>query len=69
MMGVLFSLLDAMVGYADTAPVDDSFGFEIISWDKFIFKTIIYAVIGLSVGVTIQFVVKRLAFNIKNRHI
>lgn len=68
-MGVLFSLSDAMISYADTAPIEDEIGFEIISWDKFIFKTIIYAVIGLSVGVTIQFILKRLAFNIKNRHI
>lgn len=64
-IGLTLAISDAMISYADTAPIEDEIGFEIISWDKFIFKTIIYVVIGLSVGVTIQFVVKKLYNNRK----
>lgn len=44
--GLFFSVWDSMVSYADTAPLDDPTGIEIISWPFFIKKTLIYMLIG-----------------------
>lgn len=60
LIGILYSLFDAMLSYADTAAIDDNFGIEILSWDKFIFKTIIYMVIGFVIGFIIQFGLRKI---------
>jgi hypothetical protein len=65
MLGLFLSLLEAMIQYADTAPIEDDIGFEILSWDKFIFKTIIYVLIGLTTGLIIQFSIKKIAFSFR----
>lgn len=50
LLGILFSLFESCVSYSDTALLDDNFGIEIISWDFFIIKTLIYMLIGILVG-------------------
>ncbi|WP_136668424.1 hypothetical protein [Flavobacterium sp. H122] len=66
-MGLVFSIFDAMMSYADTAPIEDNLGIEIISWDKFILKTLIYMIIGFLIGLIVQFVLKRVMFNYSNK--
>lgn len=54
LIGILFSLFDAMASYADTAPIDIDLGIEIISWDKFILKNLLYMMIGLIIQFTLK---------------
>lgn len=64
-MGLFISLWDAMVSYADTAPVDDPIGLDIPDTCFFIQKTIIYillgGVIGFLFGILISFIKKKSA--------
>jgi cell division protein FtsX len=57
--GCLFSVWDSMVSYADTAPLNNEIGIEIISWPFFILKTMIYLVIGGVTGWLISFIIHR----------
>lgn len=59
LVGILFSLWDSMVNYADTAPINDEMGIEIISWPFFIKKTLIYMVIGGLTGCLISFIIHK----------
>lgn len=58
-LGLLFSILDSVVGYSDTASLDE-FGMGIISWRFFIEKTIVYIVIGLLLGWLMELIISRL---------
>ncbi|MCJ8153611.1 hypothetical protein MKJ01_07520 [Chryseobacterium sp. SSA4.19] len=60
LIGIFFSLWDSMTSYADTAPIDDEIGIEIISWPFFIKKTIIYMVIGGLTGFLTGFIIHKL---------
>ena len=46
LIGLGLCVLEGIISYSDTAPLDSNFGIEIISWKFFILKTIIYSVIG-----------------------
>lgn len=48
--GVLFCILESVVRYSDTAPIDEEFGIEIISWKIYIVTMLIYSCIGGVVG-------------------
>ena len=58
--GILFSLWDSMVNYADTAPIDDEIGIEIISWPFFITKILLYMALGGTSGYLISFIAYKL---------
>ena len=58
-LGFLFSILDSVVSYSDTAPLYES-GMSIISWQFFIKKTIVYIVIGLLSGWLMSLIIGRL---------
>ena len=58
--GILFSLWDSMVNYADTAPIDDEIGIEIISWPFFITKILLYMALGGVSGYLISFIAYKL---------
>jgi len=58
--GMLFSIWDTIVSYADTAPIDVSPGMEIITWPIFV-KTIVYMVIGGVAGWLIFFVIRKVS--------
>ncbi|MBP4136749.1 hypothetical protein [Flavobacterium geliluteum] len=49
-IGFLYSLIDSVVSYADTAPLDDEIGFEIASWKVFILESLLCISVGLLVG-------------------
>jgi hypothetical protein len=49
-LGVLFSIWDSMMNYADSAPIDNEFGIEIISGQFFTKKTLMYMLIGFILG-------------------
>jgi hypothetical protein len=44
-LGLLFSILDSVVNYSDTALLDE-YGMSIISWQFFIEKMVVYIIIG-----------------------
>lgn len=58
-IGVLFSIWDAMVNNADTAPPDQEFGISIVSWPFFITKTIAYLLIGAILGALIGLLLEK----------
>jgi len=55
-IGILFSIWDTLVSYADTAPIDVEPGI-IISW-SIVAKTIIYMFIGGVAALMIMFMIK-----------
>ncbi|WP_028069674.1 hypothetical protein [Sphingobacterium thalpophilum] len=58
-IGLLFSILDSVVSYSDTAPIDE-YGISIISWQFFIKKMVVYILIGGGLGWLIGFIVDKL---------
>ncbi|MGB3063500.1 hypothetical protein [Sphingobacterium thalpophilum] len=58
-IGLLFSILDSVVSYSDTAPIDE-YGISIISWQFFIKKILVYILIGGGLGWLIGFIVDKL---------
>lgn len=58
-IGLLFSIWDAMVSGADTAPLEREFVITIVSWPFFITKTIIYLLIGAVPGYLIGYMVDK----------
>ncbi|KUJ60514.1 hypothetical protein AR687_17225 [Flavobacteriaceae bacterium CRH] len=58
LLGILFSVYDSSVSYSGTAPLDDDFGIEIISWNFFLMKTLVYVLIGILVGLIISKLIK-----------
>ncbi len=58
-IGLLFSILDSVVSYSDTAPIDE-YGISIISWQFFIKKMLVYILIGGGLGWLIGFIVDKL---------
>lgn len=61
-IGLLFSILDSVVSYSDTAPIDE-YGISIISWQFFIKKMVVYILIGGGLGWLIGFIVDKLNKN------
>ncbi len=61
-IGLLFSILDSVVSYSDTAPIDE-YGMSIISWQFFIKKILVYILIGGGLGWLIGFIVDKLKRN------
>lgn len=61
-IGLLFSILDSVVSYSDTAPIDE-YGISIISWQFFIKKMVVYILIGGGLGWLIGFIVDKLKRN------
>ncbi|WP_343539573.1 hypothetical protein [Sphingobacterium thalpophilum] len=61
-IGLLFSILDSVVSYSDTAPIDE-YGISIISWQFFIKKILVYILIGGGLGWLIGFIVDKLKRN------
>ncbi|WP_282636805.1 hypothetical protein [Sphingobacterium thalpophilum] len=61
-IGLLFSILDSVVSYSDTAPIDE-YGISIISWQFFIKKILVYILIGGGLGWLIGFIVDKLKKN------
>lgn len=53
-VGLLISLIDSTISYSDTASLDNEMGIEIISPLHFIFKTLIYGLIGAVIGWSIS---------------
>lgn len=49
-IGLIISIVEAMVSYSDTAQLDDDFGIEIISRKFLILKIIIYSFLGWVLG-------------------
>ena len=49
-IGFLYSLIDPIVSYSDTAPLDDEIGFEIVSWKVFILQSLLCISVGFLVG-------------------
>jgi hypothetical protein len=60
-LGVLLCIVDSIIAFSDTAPLDDEFGIEIISWPFFISKILIYSTIGGLLG----FIIKKVFLIIK----
>lgn len=58
-IGLLFSIWDAMVNAADTAPLDNEFGISIVSWPFFITKTTVYLLTGAVSGWLIGFMIDK----------
>lgn len=58
-IGLLFAILDSVVSYSDTAPIDE-YGISIISWQFFIKKMLVYILIGGGLGWLIGFIVDKL---------
>ncbi|OWP83509.1 hypothetical protein BWK59_10160 [Flavobacterium davisii] len=58
--GLIFCLFDGMMSHSDTAPLDNEFGIEIISWPFFISKMIIYTLIGGLLGFIIPMIVTKI---------
>jgi len=58
-IGLLFSILDSVVSYSDTAPIGE-YGISIISWQFFIKKILVYILIGGGLGWLIGFIVDKL---------
>lgn len=58
-IGLLFSILDSVVSYSDTAPIDE-YGISIISWQFIIKKMLVYILIGGGLGWLIGFIVDKL---------
>lgn len=49
-IGFLYSLIEPIVSYSETAPLDDEIGFEISSWRVFILESLLCISIGSLVG-------------------
>jgi cell division protein FtsX len=58
-VGILFSIWDSMMNYADGAPLNNEFGIEIISWHFFLKKTFIYILIGFITGWLVSLIIKK----------
>lgn len=56
-IGILFSIWDTLVSYADSAPIDVEPGIAIVSW-SIVAKTIIYMFIGGVAALMIMFMIK-----------
>jgi hypothetical protein len=50
LLGVILCILEGIISYSDTSTLDQEFGIEIISWNFFFLKIIIYSIIGSIVG-------------------
>ncbi|MFD1244601.1 hypothetical protein [Paralysiella testudinis] len=49
-LGIIYSLIEPIVRYADTAPLDAGFGLDIPSWNIFIVQSFISICIGAFCG-------------------
>lgn len=63
--GILFSIWDTLVNYADTTLIDVEPGLEIISWSVVV-KTMIYILIGGVAGGLIMFMIKTFKRSLEN---
>lgn len=55
---ILLSISDSMMNYADTAPLNNELGIEIISWQIFFKKAYIYILIGFIIVWLVSFIKK-----------
>lgn len=60
-LGIILCILEGIVKYSDTAPLDQELGIEIISWKFFILKLIIYSLISGIIG----FIISKIFLNVK----
>jgi hypothetical protein len=46
LIGLGLCVLEGIISYSDTSPLDSEFGIEIISWKFFALKIIVYSFLG-----------------------
>ncbi|ELY2018205.1 hypothetical protein SL053_002122 [Flavobacterium psychrophilum] len=63
LLGLILCVLEGIVSYSDTSPLDQEFGIEIISWKFFTLKLIVYSTIGGVLG----YLICKIINNLKNK--
>jgi len=61
LIGLFYSLIEPLIRYSDTAPLDDEIGFDIPSWNVFIIESISYICIGALIGWLIYLIVNKIS--------